>query len=300
MQDISLTLIRYFVTLVECGQFVKAAQKISISQPALSKSIKSLEEQLGVPLIKHAKRNFSLTDDGKYFFEASRYLLKLYDDYLFDVSERVSSPYSGIVRIGIPSSILDAFGPDLIMKLHQQYPDIRISTRAESSVQTVASLEEGKTDLCFARSVASNVSIQRLVVKPVLNSAYHLVFPADHPFAQKEEVPMAALQDVRVMLPGESSIVRKELLELTRQVGIKLNVVFSSGSLPTLHTLVRSGFGLAVVPGILVDESDDSITHRPLVPNIPWDMTLVYPDNKFMSLPTKCVCDFIYDYFQGK
>lgn len=300
MQDINLNLIRYFVTLVECGQFVKAAKKISISQPALSKSIKLLEDQLGTPLLKRTKRTFSLTDNGKYFYESSRHFLRLYDDYLFDVRARAHSPYSGLVRVGLPSSMLDAFFPELIMELNKIYPGIRISTLEESSSQAILSLQEGKIDFSFARSAAASVSAQPLCVTPLLDSTYHIVFPADHPFAEKDVITIELLEDEKLMLPSENSIIRKELNNLVKFMGFHLNVVFASGQLHILLDLVRRGLGITVLPGILLNDNDSTLQHRPLVPDMPWDMALIYPEDCFMSLSTKCALDFMRDYFKRK
>ena len=70
MKDISINYIRYFVTLINCGKFSTAAEQLHLSQPALSKSILSLEKQLGTSLLKRYHHSFELTDVGHYFYES--------------------------------------------------------------------------------------------------------------------------------------------------------------------------------------------------------------------------------------
>lgn len=298
MQDISIYLIRYYVTLVECKQYVKAAATIRISQPALSKSINSLEALLGVKLINRQYHSFSLTKEGQLFYDASVSFLKVYDEYLNEMSARLTSSYSGNVRISAPSAVADAFFPDLIVAFRKKYPDITISVFIEDADQAVLSLVEGKTNLCLSLSPISIVSANSLCVKSILVSHYSVIFPDDHVFAEKDEVHLYDLINEDIMLPGETSRIRSFFLEKCKDFNVVPDVNFSCSQFGTLIALVRMRAGLAVLPEILLNRMGiGDLHHKPLSPLIPWNLTLVYPQNKYISQTIKCTCEFISDYF---
>lgn len=147
MKDISINYIRYFVTLINCGKFSTAAEQLHLSQPALSKSILSLEKQLGTSLLKRYHHSFELTDVGHYFYESATYFLDIYDDFLSNIESRTRSPYSGTVRISASGVILDMFFPNIIRRLAKDYPSICIFTREEDTSSSIQAILSHKSDI---------------------------------------------------------------------------------------------------------------------------------------------------------
>lgn len=299
MQDLSISMIRYFVTLVDCKQFVKASETIHISQPALSKSIQILENTLGVQLLKRHPRGFNLTDEGQYFYEKSSYFLKLYDDYLYNISERVHDPYSGTVRISVSGAIQDAFFPDLISLFNQKYLGIKIVARDEDSEQTILSLAEGKVDFGIAVAPIPINTSEIYCVTPLLDSSYHLVFPEEHPFANKDYISIRDLDSERILLPGESSRIRQIFMNNCVTHDVSPKIVFSGSQIGVLLALVKRGNGFSVLPGIMLDKiSTEGLTHRPISPTIPWSLVITYPKHGFFSLSAKCTHSYFVEYFK--
>lgn len=298
MQDISITLIRYYVTLVETKQFMKAAKLCHISQPALSKSIQTLESMLGTSLLKRYHRGFELTDAGKYFYEYSSYFIKLYDDFVYDINERVCSPYSGTVRISASGAIIDRFIPEYVCALLKEYPNLRIYTREEDTELTVNSVVDGKVDFGLAL-LPIPVSLRgSLKVTPIVSSSYHLVFPEGHPLTEKETVSLFDIDKKNIMLPGEQSRIRTSFLKSCEDQDIHPNVVFSCSQIQTLFSLVRDNTGFAVLPGVMLDSPlAFGLEHRPFMPTISWDLAMISPSKGFFSLSAACASTFFKEHF---
>ncbi len=297
MQDISISLIRYFVTLVDKKQFVKAAEFINISQPALSKSIKTLESQLGVKLLKRLPKGFELTDEGEYFYETSSYLLNLYDDFLYNISDRIASPYSGTVRLSVPGAITEAIMPQLLDAFWKKYPEINIAIRGEDSETSIASLIDGKAD--FILAVAPIPATYAGVIKyiPVFDSSYHVVFPESHPFNDQDSIHIKELDKQHILLPGESSRIRRVILDTFSAQGIVPKLVLSCSHFGFLLSSVQMGRGVAVLPKLLLtDDNMTGLSSRPLEPSSIWQLGILSRNNGFFSLAAQCAYNFFLDY----
>ena len=301
MKDISITFIRYFVSLVEHKKFnTAAAYNLHISQPALSKSIMTLEQQLGTSLLKRYPRSFELTDAGRYFYESSVYFLKLYEDYLYDIDSRVRSPYSGTIRMSSSGVILEAFFPDIIYQMSQKYPDIRIYTKEEDTNSTIQSLLTHKADFGTAlyplpEKLKNSFSLHHLV-----DSSFHLVFPKTHPFAKKDCISFDDLHRVNIFTPGEFSGVHQTFFKLCAEHSVQPNITCSCSQAPFIMKLVSMGMGVAVMPEIFLKDLSPDLTHRPFLPELPWKLALIYPTDAYLPLATSAAIDFIKQYFSAR
>ena len=298
MKDINISYIRYFVTLVEQKKFNKAAYQLHISQPALSKSIMMLEDYLGTSLLKRYPKGFELTDAGKYFYESSVYFLKLYDDFLYDVDARVCSPYSGTVRMSSSGVILDMFYPDIILRLREQYPDIKIYAMEEDTNAAIQSLLSHRADVASAIYPLPQEIKDRFITHPLLDSTFHIVLPADHPLARDPTVHVSSLDGMSILTPGELSQVHLSFLSLCKENSVSPIVTFSCSQLHFLFRLVAERVGLAVLPALFLRSLPPELTHRPLVPVLPWNLVLISPNNAF-SLAVSTVISFVQSYFRS-
>lgn len=298
LKDINISYIRYFVTLVEQKKFNKAAYQLHISQPALSKSIMLLEDYLGTSLLKRYPKGFELTDAGKYFYETSVYFLKLYDDFLYDVDSRVCSPYSGTVRMSSSGVLLDMFYPDIILKLREQYPDIKIYAMEEDTNAAIQSLLSHRVDVSTAIQPLPPEIKNRFTTHPLMNSSFHIVLPTGHPLTCDSAVHVSSLDGMNILTPGEFSQVHQSFLNLCKENAVSPVITFSCSQLHLLFRLAAEGVGLAVLPDIFLRALPPGLTHRPLVPALPWNLILISPNNAF-SLAVSTVISFVQNYFHS-
>ena len=298
MKDLNISFIRYYVTLVECKKFNKAAQQLHISQPALSKSIMLLEDHLGTTLLKRFPRGFDLTDSGKYFYEMAVYFLKLYDDFLYDIDSRVGSLYSGTVKMSASGVILDMFFPDIIIKLQEKYPAIKIFSKEEDTNDTLQSLLSYKVDFGTAIYPVPKDILGNFTIYPLLDSSFHIVLPQDHPLANKDTIHISDLHNMDILTPGEFSQVHQSFVSLCRENSVTPVIMCSCSQIHFLLQLTRAGVGLAILPSVFLHTLPPELTHRPLSPTLPWKLILISPNN-VASLAVSTVISFVQDYFHS-
>jgi len=298
MKDLNISFIRYYVTLVECKKFNKAAEALHLSQPALSKSIMQLEEHLGVALLKRYPKGFDLTDAGKYFYETSTYFLKLYDEFMYDIDSRVNSLYSGTVRMSASGVLLEQFFPDLLVKLRESYPTIRLFFKAEDTSSAVQSLLTHKVDLATAIAPIPQKLKGNFTVCPVMSTVFHVVMPKDHPLAQKSVVSVKDLDKVCLLVPGESSQATQSFLAHCRDHCVQPEIVCATSQFQLLIKLTELGCGLSIQPAVFLRNLPESLVHRPLSPKVSWELQLISPNNT-LSLAAATVISFMKSYFDS-
>lgn len=298
MKDLNISFIRYYVTLVECNKFNKAAYELHISQPALSKSIMLLEDYLGTALLKRYPRGFELTEAGKYFYETSVYFLKLYDDFLYDVDSRVCSPYSGMVRISSSGVLLDMFFPDIIVKLREKYPAIKVFAKEEDTIGAIESLLSHKADFGTGIYPIPKEVKDNFRTYPLLDASFHIVLPRNHPLASKSAVHVSDLNGIEVLTPGEFSQVHQSFVSLCKENSVSPSIMCSCSQIHFLLQLTQSGVGLAILPSVFLHNLPPELTHRMLLPVLPWKLLLIAP-NSATSLAVSTTIMFVRDYFRS-
>lgn len=299
MKDLNINFIRYFVTLIDCGKFSTASEQLHLSQPALSKSIVTLEEQIGTPLIKRFHHRFELTDAGHYFYESSVYFLQIYDDFLYDISSRTSSPYSGTVKVSASGVILDMFFPEIISSISRNYPSIKIFTREEDTHNAIQSILSHKADVGTCLHPLPEKYRSSFTSHHLLSSAFHIVFPGEHPFSRRESVPVEELREQSILTPGEFSFVHQEFLRTCKEHNVHANVTCSCSQIQFLISMVGLGSGLAVLPEALLKNVPEGLEHRLLTPTITWDLALIYLKDTYLPLPVSVVIDYITSAFSA-
>jgi len=293
MKDISINFIRYFVSLIDCGKFSIAAEHLHLSQPALSKSIMTLENQLGTELLKRYHHTFELTDVGHYFYESSVYFLGIYDDFLSNIESRTRSPYSGTVRVSSSGVVLDMFFPNIIRRLSRDYPSIRIFTREEDTTSSIQAILSHKADIGTGLYPLPRSYQNSFVSHHLLSSTFHIVLPKEHPLAEREQVHVKDLDNQNVLTPGQYSFIHQEFHRVCEENHSRPNIVCSCSQIQFLLNLASSGSGLAVLPDALLVNVPKNLTHRPLIPELAWDLALYYLKDAYLPLPVSVVLDSI-------
>lgn len=296
MRDINISYIRNFVTLIEYNNFTTAAYHLHISQPALSKSIASLEDFLGINLLKRFPKGFELTDAGRYFYESSLYFLKLYEEFLYDISSRVNSNYSGKVRMSIPGAVMDKFFPDIINLLLKQYPSIKVYMKEEDSQSTIQSLLSRKTDFGLAVYPFPEEIKEKYIIHNLVQSLFHIVLPVTHPLAEKKHININELNNISVLTPGEYSMIHQSFDDLCRKNSVYPNYTCLCSQISSLLSLTKAGTGLTVLPQIFLHDLPEGLIHHPLQPALSWKLALITPTNA-QPLAVSTTISFIKQYF---
>lgn len=254
--------LRYFVAVAEEKSFNKAATRLFISQPPLSRQIKQLEDEVGVTLIDRENRPLKLTEAGEFFYDHAIQILKKSDD-LRAMTIRKGS-FDNTLSIGFVSSILYGLLPKVIAHFREAYPNIEIKLYELNSWQQTQGLVDGKIDVGFGRLLFEDASIRRMVLR---EESLVVAVPIDHPLVKegRTSLRLIDLTNENLLLyptaPRPSFI--DYVLELFVARKLKANYFTEVRELHVALGLVAAGEGLTIVPKTLEHLRNQEVTYIP-------------------------------------
>lgn len=251
--------IRYFLAVAEELHFRKAAERLYISQPGLSKQIKELEEGLGLPLLYRNNRNVSLTDAGRYLQgEFSRYLEQL--DRAIHHAEMIGEGKRGSLRFGYVGSAMQEVLPQLLVAYRQRYDDVTFNLTEMDNESQIESLLHRRIDIGFVR--LDRVP-RGLVAAPVRREYFCLVLPIDHIIDEATFASISQLKDEGFILfdPAYSPSYYEQVMQIFDSAGFAPKVSHSTIHAATIQQLVRHRFGVSIVPQSLKNPSEEGIKY---------------------------------------
>ena len=254
--------LRSFVTLAEELHFGRAAQRLSIVQPALSMQIKMLEEELGVRLFERNRHSVTLTEVGAIFLPEAR--ATLYQSaHAADVARACGRGEIGRVRLGFVSSVLPELLPSLIRALHTRFPRIELELKDMPGPDQASALKNGQLDFGLMRLPAAIPGIQ---TREVLEETFIVALPSDHPLVACDSLPPTALAQLPVFIlarryaPGFYD----ELMQSLARHGAQLQIATELGEFTTMLALVSAGLGVGLLPANAGRALPANVISRPL------------------------------------
>ncbi len=250
---VNLDLYRVFYTVAKSGSLTRAAEELYISQPAVSRSIKQIESQLGVTLFIRTHRGMQLSPNGgELIFDEVERALNLLNDAENRIAE-IKTSATGTIRIGASDTIFEYFLADKIVEFHERFPAVKFELLADITPDTVEKLKAEKCDVAFV-----NLPIENDPDLTLYGSCMRLndIFIASDKFSelQGETVGMETLKKYPLILMEESTVSRKSLDNFLQSVGIALSPSIEVGSWELMKRLVLRGMGIGVIPKEYVEK----------------------------------------------
>jgi DNA-binding transcriptional LysR family regulator len=238
--------LRYFVTVAAELHFGRAADRLQMTQPALSKQIASLEKALGVQLLARTKRNVSLTTAGQVFWkEATRILAQV--DAAIQLTKRTARGEAGQLRIGFTETARHTVLPALVRDFRDRFPQVNLTMQALCTEAQVAAINAGNLDIAFLHPP---IDQRGLTLYPILEEAFVAVLPKQHPLLRYEQIPISAFagEPLIVHPQAEGPALYSGLMQLCQQAGFQPQIVQESVSAQTRVCLAAAGIGITFVP----------------------------------------------------
>lgn len=250
---VNLDLYRVFYTVAKSGSLTKAAEELYISQPAVSRSIKQLETQLGVTLFTRTHRGMELSaNGGRLIFAEVEKALNLLGDAENRITEMKTSA-TGTIRIGASDTIFKYFLADKIVEFHERFPAVKFELLADVTPDTIEKLKAEKCDVAFV-----NLPIQTESELELHGNCMRLndVFVASDKFAELKgvETPLEALKKYPLILMEGNTVARKSLDNFFHSVGVEITPSIEVGSWDLMKRLVSRGMGIGVIPRQYVEQ----------------------------------------------
>lgn len=244
--------LRYFLKAAERQSFTRAAQELGMTQPALSRSIAKLEEEIGQPLFERQTRVVLLTDAGRLLQTRAEQILALIDDALAEITD---DGESGRVRVGAIPTIAPFFLPAVLRTFRDQHPRASTVVFEETTDKLLQRCNQGEVDLAI---LAAPVPKQYLEVEPLFEEELLLVLPSEHPLADKRQVNPADIQHEPFVLLHETHCLSDTVLSFCRQKSLHPLAVERTSQLAMVQELVALGHGVSLIPKMARELDDDA------------------------------------------
>lgn len=250
----NLKQMEYVISLAETGNFSTSAKELFISQPSLSQSIRSLENELGVILFKRTIGQQVLTDAGKLFVCSAHQMLNLQKDLLRQIDD-VRNTLSGHVSVGMPVMYGTTLIPKILPTFYHLYPGIQISVEEKPIKELELLLSKGKIDIMLAHlPLAENIQVCTVLKDErilVATSAHHplrsLISTLPQDFAQIPSVALARFQEDTFVYLDKGRRLRGLADELFAEAGFQPKIKLVSNNVHTLHYLTAAGVGVTIL-----------------------------------------------------
>jgi len=248
--------LKYFLAVAEELNFTKAAEKLFISQPPLSRQIKELEEELNAQLFERNNKKVLLTEAGKYFRKEAVDLFRSLERITLK-TQKIAQNKSGDFRIGYTSSTFSVVISKLIQHLSALYPYVAFKLYEVSTVKQIADLEQGKLDLGILRAPMTSTQLKSDLW---FRDTYSIVYNKKIVQIQSEKEIKKLENEVFVFFNKDSAPhYYNSLLEICSGYGFSPNVVHESNNIVSIIQLIKNGLGISIVPSSLSKnyESED-------------------------------------------
>lgn len=247
--QIELRHFKYFLTVAEELHYRKAAERLFISQPGLSRQIKQLEQILDVPLFIRDKRQVSLTPEGEYLKGEMKEIMnriELTKKHL----KMVNQGEQGELRIGFLGSAMQNVIPDLLVNMNKSFPYIHTSLEEMSNTAQVVAIEKDELDIGFVRLEKVPAG---MAMMPVFTDSFSVVLPRNHKLTQKNFKSVKQLKDENFILFSSdySPSYYDKIMSICEDQGFSPKVSHKSVHAQTIFRLVENELGVAIIPTAL-------------------------------------------------
>jgi LysR family transcriptional regulator, carnitine catabolism transcriptional activator len=244
MSAISIRQLQAFICVARSNTFAEAAEKMFLSQPALSTAIKKMETQLGGPLFSRTTRKVELSPEGQVFFPVATRLMNDWDCALTDLHNLFAKGQGKLSLAAMPSFAAGLL-PSLLEQFHQSYPNIKISVNDVVMESVLQQIRDGRVELGFS---FEHDQLDGLTFFPLFSDEFMVILNAGHPLAHMSNLRWVDICDYPFVAMNNDSSIRRWIDGYLQEQKLRLNVVAEAGQLATLGRLVKHGLGISVVP----------------------------------------------------
>lgn len=275
-----------FVKTVEYGSFTKAAEILNYSQSGISRMIGDLEKDWKVVLLERGKDGVKLTSDGLTLLPYARSLVAEYEKLQMQVDE-LNGLQSGLIRIGTFSSVATHWLPNIIKEFQKDYPHIDYELLLGDYAEIEEWVIEGRVDCGFLK-LPTRPDFETIFLE---EDKLLAVIPEDHPLADCEKFPIAALCGGPFILleKGENS----EVSEIFRRCGLTPKVHFTTWDDFSIMSMVESGLGVGILPQLILRRTPYRILTKELDVPAYRSIVLAMRSKKTASLAVKRFIEYL-------
>ncbi|QGJ69131.1 Hydrogen peroxide-inducible genes activator [Planctomycetales bacterium 10988] len=247
--------LRYFLLVAEEENFTRAAEKVHVTQPAISRSIARLEEELGQPVFERQSRKVTLTDAGKLLQSRARQIITLLEDTKEEICD---DGQTGRIRIAAIPTIAPYFLPQLLRNFREQFSLASVIVLEDTTEQLLKATSDGAVDLAI---LALPLDVKYLEIEALFEEELLLVLPKEHPLCQKQEIYLSDIEPLPFVMLNEAHCLSDNIRSFCQQKSFLPVSIEKTNQLTTVQELVSLNHGVSLVPAMArkLDTSDQRI-----------------------------------------
>jgi LysR family nitrogen assimilation transcriptional regulator len=274
--------LRTLIHVAELGSLSKAADRLRVAQPALSRQIRLLEDELGARLFDRHGRGMVITEAGREVLTHAVRVMAELEAIRSRVGD-ITASLSGRVAIGMPPTVAEILSVPLVQACRAAHPELDLRLVGAFTGYLLDWLQRGEIDLAVLYDPQPNRSLRST---PLLVENIFLIGPADSGLSLKRAVPFASLAGKPMLLPSPRHGLRSIVERCAAEAEISLSVTIEAESFSTLRDLVRHGHGLTILPLAPIHDDLEAgrLTAAPLIDPAPSRrLVLSYPSDRPVS-----------------
>ena len=292
-QTIGIKDMRAFFAIVEEGNISHAAQRLGIAQPALSRQMKHLEENLEVKLFERGSRRIRLTEAGQVLYNRVEGILGMVDGTVRKIKE-IGSGKQGTIRIGTITTSGAMILPDLIAEYHTRYPDVTFEIWEAEGARIIELLDNRLIEIAITRTQVDNLTYDLLVLP---NEPLVVVMNSDNVCgADAETIRLEELKDQPLIIPLRW---KSNFIAACKKLDFEPNIICISDSIVQDLLMVKRNLGIAMTPvsGNQLLTDGDLIYKRIVEPEMTTHTVVAWRKNQTLSTSCKNFLDLFKEMF---
>ena len=248
-----------FLTVSDLGNFTKAGEKLGYTQSGITQMMKSLEQEIGVPLFVKRHRGVTLTQEGASLLPAIRSLVSANENLNQEISF-LKGAQKGTIKFGAYTSCTIHWLPEIIDKFQREYPGIVFEIIEGNESELAEWVSDHKVDIGFT-SYHEHQSYQFI---PVYDDPMLAVFPKDHPWAQYDEIPLEWYEGVPFVVSEYTYI--NDVHQILKSHKVKPDIKYTMSNDFSILSMVEHNLGISRLPRLILRGKSGNFVARPLIP----------------------------------
>lgn len=283
-----LRLLKYFLVVAEEGNITKAAHRLHMSQPPLSKQLKQLEDECGVLLFIRGKKNIQLTDAGLFLQSRAEEILSFFNQTQNQIMEYRNGG-KGHITIGSVEAFARNNLPGLLLEFQKQAPNITFDVFSSGNVEEILhKVDRGNIDLAFVREPFDPNAYNHFVMT---QDCWGVLMPPDHPLVAQPAISPEMLEKEALLAPNQEPLF-KILEDWFRAANVEPNFYCRWNSSAVGEALIGKGLGLGVGVGLRY-ENHGNLVFRKFSPEISSDISVLWSESHFLTDSIQCFLTYL-------
>ncbi|MFZ2950384.1 MAG: LysR family transcriptional regulator [Desulfuromonadaceae bacterium] len=282
--------LRVFAEVARLESFTRASEKLNIVQPAISISIRKLEESLDLTLLNRQEKRVTLTAEGETLLAHAE---RIFEDFSAAEAEmaELRGLGSGEVRVGITPMLSSYYFPRIIKEFHERYPNLKLSVNGEGAASIQRMISKGEIDMgvIVKHKVQEGLEFQHFLREEIVACV-----PANHPLAERDTMAFSDFLKEPLIFFKKGYYIREVMDELLEDSNLKAKVVFETNLFSLARSLVKERLGLSALLRMVIAGEPDLVAVS-FDPPIYLDLVIAWKANRYLSRANRAFVDFLVE-----